>query len=138
MRYLEREMVTKRRTHSLGQDMQSDRPSSIIGRALKAADLQACGGRESKRDFGLAIQVAQLPDWALIGSRELAALLGYSIHTIQQNKVDLPAALPGRRKMMWRLGDVKAYFEHRSPHRTKQDRPPALRERPPKAQQALR
>lgn len=63
------------------------------------------------RDLDLAEQVGRLPDDALVGTREVSALTGYSIHTIQQRRIPaLPKPLRKLGRLKWRLGDLRAWI----------------------------
>ena len=63
------------------------------------------------RDYELAAQLAKLPGYALVGTRELAAMTGYALTSIRQRKVALPPAVCcSRRKMLWRLQDVREWL----------------------------
>lgn len=62
------------------------------------------------RDMKLAAEISQLGDDAWIGSRELSALTGFSLTSIQQKRVELPPADPRFRTLKWRMGDVRAWM----------------------------
>ena len=63
------------------------------------------------RDYELAAQLAKLPGYALVGTREIAAITGFALTSIRQRKVVLPpAAFCSRRKILWRLQDVRDWL----------------------------
>ena len=63
------------------------------------------------RDYELATQLGKLPGYSLIGTREVAAITGFALTSIRQRKVALPpAAFSSRRKILWRLQDVRAWL----------------------------
>lgn len=66
--------------------------------------------KEMKRDMDLAAKVSRLSDDAWIGSLEMAALTGFSLHTIRQRKIPLPPTDPRFTAMRWRLGDVREWM----------------------------
>lgn len=63
------------------------------------------------RDMKLAAEISRLGDDAWIGSRELSALTGFSLTSIQQKRVELPPADPRFRTLKWRMGDVRAWMQ---------------------------
>jgi len=63
------------------------------------------------RDYELATQLGKLPGYSLIGTREIAAMTGFAVTSIRQRKIALPpAAYSSRRKILWRLQDVREWL----------------------------
>ena len=70
------------------------------------------------RDYELATQLGKLPGYSLIGTREVAAMTGFALTSIRQRKVTLPPAVYStRRKILWRLQDVREWLTKLSPTR---------------------
>lgn len=70
------------------------------------------------RDYELATQLGKLPGYSLVGTREVAAMTGFAVNTIRQRKVPLPPAVfSARRKILWRLQDVREWLTKLSPTR---------------------
>lgn len=66
------------------------------------------------RDFALLAAIARLDDDVLIGAEEVAMLLGLSVTTVQQRKVNGLRPMESLRKLRWRLGDVRAWIRSRA------------------------
>lgn len=67
------------------------------------------------RDYELAIQLGKLPGYALVGTREVAAVTGFALNSVRQRKVPLPPAVySSRRKLLWRLQDVRDWLANLS------------------------
>ena len=63
------------------------------------------------RDYELAAQFGKLPGYALVGTREIAAMTGFAVTSIRQRKVALPPAVyNSRRKILWRVQDVREWL----------------------------
>lgn len=67
--------------------------------------------RESERNYELAALVGRLGDDMLVGSAEVAAILGISRLSIQTGSTVIPGRIAGvGRKMQWRLGDLRQFI----------------------------
>jgi hypothetical protein len=67
------------------------------------------------RDYELAVQLAKLPGYALVGTREIAAISGFALNSVRQRKIPLPPAVyASRRKLLWRLQDVREWLANLS------------------------
>lgn len=63
------------------------------------------------RDYELATQLGKLPGYSLVGTREVAAMTGFALNSVRQRKVPLPPAVYStRRKILWRLQDVREWL----------------------------
>ena len=63
------------------------------------------------RDYELATQLGKLPGYSLVGTREVAAMTGFALNSVRQRKVPLPPAVfSSRRKILWRLQDVREWL----------------------------
>ena len=63
------------------------------------------------RDYELAAQFGKLPGYALVGTREVAAMTGFAVTSIRQRKIALPPAVhSSRRKILWRVQDVREWL----------------------------
>lgn len=64
-----------------------------------------------QRDYELAAKLSRAGDDLLVGPREVAAICGLSATTIGERKVaSMPAPLPGVRRLLWRLGDIRKWM----------------------------
>jgi hypothetical protein len=63
-----------------------------------------------ERDHDLAVKVSRLPDDALVGSEELAALTGFGLTTIRQRKIALPPTDARFTVMKWTMGMVREWL----------------------------
>jgi hypothetical protein len=63
------------------------------------------------RDYELAVQLGKLPGYALVGTREVAAMTGFALNSVRQRKVPLPPTVySSRRKLLWRLQDLRQWL----------------------------
>lgn len=94
-----------------------------------------------ERDYELAAKLSRAGDDMLVGPVEVAALTGLSATTIGKRKVvSLPTPLPGVRRLLWRLGDVRQWMRQRviSDATNAVSKQPGRRGRPTKAEEIAR
>ncbi|OMS76588.1 hypothetical protein AQ925_08930 [Burkholderia pseudomallei] len=100
-------------------------------------------GHEKKmqeRDYELAAKLSRAGDDMLVGPVEVAALTGLSAITIGKRKVtSMPEPVPGIRRLLWRMGDVRQWMRRRSGiDASAAEALPARRGRPTKAEEVAR
>lgn len=92
------------------------------------------------RDYELAAKLSRAGDDLMIGPREVAAISGLSATTIGQRKIaSMPAPLPGVRRLLWRLGDIRKWMRGTASDSAEDRRlQPVRRGRPTKAEEVAR
>jgi len=87
--------------------------SSARARSRNESSLKKEMARQTTvRDYELAEQLGKLPGYALVGTREIAAMTGFAVTSIRQRKVALPPAVyRSRRKLLWRIEDVRSWLK---------------------------
>jgi len=64
----------------------------------------------SANDYDLLARISLLADFVLIGSRELAVLLGYSHEIVRQRRIPLPPMVSWSGRHRYRLGEVRKFI----------------------------
>jgi hypothetical protein len=93
------------------------------------------------RDYELAAKISRAGDDLMVGPREVAAISGLSARTIGQRKISsMPAPLPGVRRLLWRLGDIRKWMRGTISDDSTEDRQlqRVRRGRPTKAEEVAR
>ncbi|MGA3842242.1 helix-turn-helix transcriptional regulator [Ralstonia nicotianae] len=92
------------------------------------------------RDYELAAKISRAGDDLMVGPREVAAISGLSARTIGQRKISsMPAPLPGVRRLLWRLGDIRKWMRGTVSDSTEDGQlQPVRRGRPTKAEEVAR
>ncbi|AYQ40166.1 MULTISPECIES: hypothetical protein [Burkholderia cepacia complex] len=93
-----------------------------------------------ERDYELAAKLSRAGDDMLVGPVEVAALTGLSPITIGKRKVtSMPEPVPGIRRLLWRMGDVRQWMRRRSGiDESAAEARPGRRGRPTKAEEVSR
>jgi hypothetical protein len=61
-------------------------------------------------DYEQLEYLSRVGDFVLVGSKEVALLLGYCWDVVKQRRIPLPPTVPHLRRQRWRLGDVRKFM----------------------------